>query len=1023
MSVWWSVGRVAGISLVLAFLIGAAAPAPAWAQYFGQNKVRYNPMDFKVLETEHFAIHYYDEKRDAAVEAGRMAERWYARLLAIFGDPLSSRQAIVLYASHPDFRGTTVVPGEIGETTGGLTEGVRRRIVMPLAGPLAETDHVLGHELVHAFQFDVINRLARQDLAARGASSLPLWFIEGMAEYLSVGPVDAHTAMWLRDGVARDALPNLARLDDPKYFPYRWGHAFWAYVAGRYGDGVVKPLLVAAATTGDPVPALQAVLKVEDVELSSAWHESLKQTFASAPAEAATITSTRPLLPELTDARLNLGPAMSPDGKHVAFFSERDRTAIDLFIADAVTGSVKRKLTELAVDPHTDSLQFVNAAGAWSPDSRRLAFAGIARGRPELTIFDVVADQVERRIRLGELGEVFSSGWSPDGQSIVISAMAGGYVDLFIVRLPSGTVERLTQDAYTELQPAWSPDGRSIAYVTDRFTTDLAALEFGELRLALIDPATGASTPLEAFDTGKHLNPQWSFDGATLWFISDHDQVSNVYQLRLADGRLEPITHLSNGLTGIGKASPALSIARDGRMVFSVLQDGGYQLYVSEKPTADGSGDSDQTGAVRTTSAFMPSPRAQSQIRQVIGMPAETLPDASGFRFGDYRPRLSLEGIAPLQAGVGIGELGPFVTGGTAVTFGDVLGHHNLTVGVQGSSFGGSGGFLDNLSTTAGYQNQASRWTWGVTGGQLSSPSGSTASGLGLFGGELAVLEQEITVREISRELTGFVSRPFSRARRIELAGGYEGISFQAESRTVATSFFTGAPLGEDRTKFPSPGSLHMATAHAALVHDTSLFGGTSPVMGSRYRLQAGVAAGSANYVTLLADYRRYVPLAGPFSLAGRAMHYGRFGADAEDPRMQELFIGYPHLLRGYDGDWFASGDCGTLSIAGCRRGHLFGSRLAVANLELRTSLGGYRGLLPALSLPVEAALFVDAGLPWSSRQLESALDRSRQVVSSMGASLRFNLFGFAVGQLTYARANDRPGKPWRWQFSLTPGF
>lgn len=140
--------------------------------------------------------------------------------------------------------------------------------------------------------------------------------------------------------------------------------------------------------------------------------------------------------------------------------------------------------------------------------------------------------------------------------------------------------------------------------------------------------------------------------------------------------------------------------------------------------------------------------------------------------------------------------------------------------------------------------------------------------------------------------------------------------------------------------------------------------------MGSRYRLQAGVSAGGANDATLLADYRRYLPLTGPFSLAGRAMHYGRYGADAEDPRVQELFIGYPHLVRGYDGDWFASGDCGTSSIAGCRsRGHVFGSRLAVASLELRTSLSGYRGLL------------------------------------------------------TYARANDRPGKPWRWQFSLTPGF
>jgi hypothetical protein len=42
-----------------------------------------------------------------------------------------------------------------------------------------------------------------------------------MAEYLSVGPVDPNTAMWLRDAVRQDALPAIDKLDDPKYFPYR----------------------------------------------------------------------------------------------------------------------------------------------------------------------------------------------------------------------------------------------------------------------------------------------------------------------------------------------------------------------------------------------------------------------------------------------------------------------------------------------------------------------------------------------------------------------------------------------------------------------------------------------------------------------------------------------------------------------------------------------------------------------------------------------------------------------------------
>ena len=76
------------------------------------------------------------------------------------------RQPLVLYASHPDFEQTNVVGGMIGEGTGGVTEGLKRRVVLPLAGTLAETDHVLGHELVHAFQYDI----SAQRAAAGGGS-------------------------------------------------------------------------------------------------------------------------------------------------------------------------------------------------------------------------------------------------------------------------------------------------------------------------------------------------------------------------------------------------------------------------------------------------------------------------------------------------------------------------------------------------------------------------------------------------------------------------------------------------------------------------------------------------------------------------------------------------------------------------------------------------------------------------------------------------------------------------------------
>ena len=87
---------------------------------------------------------------------------------------------------------------------------------MPLAGSLAETDHVLGHELVHAFQYDIA-RGQRDDTGGSSLEQLSLWFIEGMAEYLSIGHVDPHTAMWIRDAARPDAkLPTIKQLDDPR---------------------------------------------------------------------------------------------------------------------------------------------------------------------------------------------------------------------------------------------------------------------------------------------------------------------------------------------------------------------------------------------------------------------------------------------------------------------------------------------------------------------------------------------------------------------------------------------------------------------------------------------------------------------------------------------------------------------------------------------------------------------------------------------------------------------------------------
>src|SRR5467141_555435 len=180
-------------------LLGALSllASSAQAQQFGRNSVQYQTFHFKVLKTQHFDIYFYDKEAEAATQAGRMAERWYTRISTVLRHQLSGRQPLILYSDHPDFEQTNVLGEQPGEGTGGVTESLKRRIVLPLGSSLAETDHVIGHELVHAFQYDITGRSPGSPAPA--VQRLPLWFIEGMAEYLSIGPIDAHTAMWMRD--------------------------------------------------------------------------------------------------------------------------------------------------------------------------------------------------------------------------------------------------------------------------------------------------------------------------------------------------------------------------------------------------------------------------------------------------------------------------------------------------------------------------------------------------------------------------------------------------------------------------------------------------------------------------------------------------------------------------------------------------------------------------------------------------------------------------------------------------------
>ena len=1078
---------------VLAAMGLALAPV-AHAQYFGRNKVRYDDFDFQILETEHFDLYYYAGTEQAARDVGRMAERWYDRLSTILNHQFAERKSIILYADDADFRQTNIA--NIGQGTQGVTEGLRQRVVLPMAATYAETDHVLGHELVHQFQYDIAQTTERFAQFVR----LPLFLIEGMAEYYSVGRQDALTAMWMRDAVLRDDFPTLTDLQRTgRYNEYQYGQPFWAFLSGTYGDeagvrffrtALEMPLDSALVTVTGLAPdtfserwssALRAQLvpgaagrqvpqppRTPDELERIAEERSDRQAardrgdrprsprFLAYPDSLPLLDATRLLARERETGSINIAPQLSPDGTKVAFLSERNLFGIDLFLADAETGEVLATLESVGTDPHLDALRFIESAGTWSPNGAQFAFIVFAGGNNEIAILDVDRNRSARRIAVRDVGAIKDPAWSPDGRSIAFAGVKGGITDLYVVDVASGDVRQLTNDRFADLQPAWSPDGQTLAFVTDRGPgTDFERLTFSQPRLALFDMATGEIEPLSIFTGAKHINPAWSPDGRSLYFLSDRGGFNDVFRRDMETGALFAVTHLATGVSGISDLSPALSVSsQTGTLAYSVFEGQRYSVYrmaqedaqgVPLSPIADAGADllppANAQGRSRVT-AYLADARS--------GLPATD----SGFGERDYRPRLSLDYIS--QPSIG-GSYDPYTSGGVGVSggvsflFSDQLSDQVLGVVVQAN------GTFKDIGAQALYLNRGRRMTFGAQVGHVPFLQGFIGCNPESTNAACAGADDYVTryyYRTYVSQAAGLAQYPFNQSQRLELQAGYTRYGFGLEyDRFVSEDGIIYYDGRRSVDGFSRP-ALHLAQGGLAFVGDHSLFGFVSPIDGTRYRLGVDGNVGSLNFATATADARHYelvrpsvFPRRVPVTFAARVTHFGRYGGDAADGRLNPLYLGYGQFVRGYSFNSFET-DAEYQSF----QDRLLGSKIAIATAEIRLPLLGVPqlGLISFPYLPTELVFFADAGMAWGTISQLQFIDPAsgqqgsvpygnpfteQRPVYSAGVSARISVLGALVVEPYYAFPFSRYGQDYNgdglddgptggiFGVNLTPGW
>lgn len=822
---------------VLVGLLLALAPGSARAQGFGKSKVQYDVLDWAVLETPHTRLHFYAEEESLARRITAFAESVCVEYDGRFRLTPRHHIPILLYSTHHLFQQTNAAQGLISEGTGGLTELIKGRVLVPHNGSWARLRWVMRHELAHAYMLEKLAVVMREHHRTQNYMP-PLWFIEGLAEYC--GTVwDSDGEGLLRDAILTGEAYPLTRSEPitGTVLMYKEGQSFLLWLDQRYGPGKVFDLMDQWWRAEDFETAFRLVFGRTVKELDGEWFEAERRRYFPVVATANEVSEVAHRL--TPHGEYHLGPRAMPGGSadstlRFCWF-EASESGVDLMLSEPHRGRRRvRHLLHSGQSPAFESFHlFQNRAAVSS--SGLIAVTAKSGGCDALTVLDPSTGRRLRRLDAPTLVTMHDPAWMPGDSAVVFSGQDySGRADLYRARWPGGKprLERLTNDDFDDLEPDVSPDGRWVAFASDRGSPE------GLYSIYRLSLAGGAPPERISFcRRGEDRQPVYSPDGRRIAFRSTRDGTSDLW-VRSAEP--DSVARRVTRLWG-----PALDP--------DWLWDGSGLLFTGEQ------GIRFRSYAIRFDPDTLP---AELEIALP---PAPHVPQIAETRHTDptraYERRL---GFDLVQNAVAFDPV--LGTGGSGqLALSDVLGNEQLLITLTNDSQR-FGNFWDGFEGGATYLNQGRRLNYGLGAFRLTET----------YDADLDVVRRE---RRIG--VTALAFYPFSKFTRVQAS--------------VVARHVSDHLLRDGRMR-----SVDMVSNFLTWSHDDTRWNYGGPSRGVRTFLTAGytrdLADGGANFGTLLGELRTYLPTVPGVTWASRVQ-----GQSSNGPDAQRFYMGGRGSIRGYE--------------------------------------------------------------------------------------------------------------------------
>ncbi|MDX2286492.1 MAG: hypothetical protein NW241_20165 [Bacteroidia bacterium] len=418
---------------------------------------------WQTVASDHFDVYFHGDPA-AADRVARYAEQARHDLGLLFDFKTDTRYTLIYLADAaelmysnlelqtperqpgilrmPEFYAYVVHPGSMR----GLYQAARHAVASVMLREFGYGDHLSSH---------LQSRLLLYDAP---------WFTQGLAEYAAYGWT-WEDEMWISSMSGRGLLDPALEGSSPLSRTAR--RSVWHYIVQEYSEQKIAEILYLVNISHSIESGIISVLGLTLNSLTQRWQAYYRErSTQQAEGRLDLHALGQPLQLPIPGAQVS-GMAWSEPARSLALtLVQEGRQSLWLYHPE--TESFTPAGLRFGLRRPDRDWSDLHTPMSWSGNGRWLALAAIEAGVPQLIRYSADSQQVQRLRLPAGISRVLGLALSPDGSRAVLSALFDDHADLLLLDLEGGSSLRLTEDAWDDLDPAWSLDGERLFFASNR---------------------------------------------------------------------------------------------------------------------------------------------------------------------------------------------------------------------------------------------------------------------------------------------------------------------------------------------------------------------------------------------------------------------------------------------------------------------------------------------------------------------------------------------------------------------------